>query len=379
VLKTSAVAVRALKLGATEPFAFWLALADISQDESSPFHAYLAACPTEAPDPCSWSAEHRRLLDGTPLAAQVESQRSLLAAEYARIAPLAAPHIPYEIDGVGAVPSLLWARGVHMSRCFPRALVEAADLATQHEVLASDMVDEALRVELGGDSPARVHWPPAAAAAHSHPSREPTPAPDPHSQNLHAAAARDDGCPPTGIPAGARPASDGSVVPIGADTTGAPASFAAIPSAATELLSAAVFPATAVTPAALAPAGVGSHMGTADSLALAGTLGCLLPGLDMMDHQTGHPIGWEAGRGQVCIGREEIPLSRFRHLPLSRAYRPQTPATTPHSLHSPLRPSRRRCASAAGCTCVPAHPCTTTTGRRATGSCSSPMGLRSEV
>eukprot|EP00962_Isochrysis_galbana_P039713 scaffold14284_cov101-Isochrysis_galbana.AAC.4 len=333
LLKTSAVAVRALELGATEPFAFWLALADMATDETSPFHPYLAACPAEAPDPCSWPAEQRRLLDGTPLAAQVHSQRALLAAEYARVARRAAPHVPYDCDGVGAYPSLLWARGVHMSRCFPRALVEAAELATQHEVLASDIVDETLRVELGGDLPARVHWM-AAGSRSSHPN--PNPSSGRHSRSPIDGTNCYDGCPPTGIPGHTGPSTGIPTGAHGAPPTGipaggsgaAPTGIPALPArggfgvgtevgctgapgalAATGSSAAATTPATADSAAAAisvagaasnaaadfnaavaspATAGVGYNSGDADSLA--GTLGCLLPGLDMMDHKTGHPI-----------------------------------------------------------------------------------------
>jgi len=77
VLATDPVAIRALKLGATEPFAFWLALAGMAQDEDCHFYAYLAACPREAPDPCAWSAAQRKLLAGTPVAAQVRIQKCL--------------------------------------------------------------------------------------------------------------------------------------------------------------------------------------------------------------------------------------------------------------------------------------------------------------
>ena len=153
VLADDKVALASIKLGGTPAFSFWLALAAARKDPQHRFAPYLAALPLEAPDPCAWPASQRTLLDGTPLAPRVEGQRRLLADEHRKIAPKAAKHVSFE--------DLLWARGVHLSRCFPRALVDASRLSTPHEVLASNAIDgaAALTVEHGGTfSAPRVAW-----------------------------------------------------------------------------------------------------------------------------------------------------------------------------------------------------------------------------
>ena len=84
VLENDATAKRAVELGATPPFAFWLSLACGLKDEKHPFHPYLSSLPPEAPDPCAWPANARALLLGTPLATQVEKQRRVLRASTTR-------------------------------------------------------------------------------------------------------------------------------------------------------------------------------------------------------------------------------------------------------------------------------------------------------
>ena len=135
--------------GATEPFAFWLALASlgmelettgrISVEPFAEYDDYLCSLPRESPEPCSWSKAERDALSGTQLSRQVEGQRRLLREEYDRVAARLKercggdgdeelPIPPFDVDGRGAIPSLLWARGCHISRSFPRSLVDAANV-----------------------------------------------------------------------------------------------------------------------------------------------------------------------------------------------------------------------------------------------------------
>ena len=291
VLHRDPVALSALARGATEPFAFWLALAVMATDHTAHFYAYLMACPQEAPEPCAWPAEDRRLLEGTPLAAQVEAQRKLLAEEYSRIAPHVAPSVPFDVNGVGAYPSLLWARGVHMSRCFPRALVEAAVLKTPHEILASDMLDAPLRVELGGSQPATFAWSGNAA---------PKPGAATDGQRMLVASAAKVGA-DVAAGTGDREATEsgGSGEPMCNASTGPPA--------------------RQVIPHCAEPAEQPRY-NSGEANCLAGTLGALLPGLDMMDHASGHPIGWEAGGGTVRF-RCRVPVAAGE--PLYNNYGPK--------------------------------------------------------
>ena len=261
MLENDATAKRAVELGATPPFAFWLSLACGLKDEKHPFHPYLSSLPPEAPDPCAWPANARALLLGTPLATQVEKQRRVLRAEYDKIAKAAAP----PNTSPPTFEEILWARGCHQSRCFPRALVEASSLDAPHEILASDIIDQdervkddgasLLRFEHGGELPARVEWSASAAG-------------------------------------GGSGAASGSNSVNGASKTAAAAASTAATSSET-------------TGAATVEAN-----GDDEEEAVAGSLGCMLPLLDMLEHRNGHPIGWEAGCGGVRFRcRSDVPIN----------------------------------------------------------------------
>lgn len=97
--------------------------------------AYLNSLPREGPDPCSWHVTDRsRLLRGTPLFKQVENALWIVREEYHRVLDLLQKdHIckmqeqslpPFDIDGRGLFPSVLWARSMHISRSFPRSLID---------------------------------------------------------------------------------------------------------------------------------------------------------------------------------------------------------------------------------------------------------------
>eukprot|EP00578_Thalassiosira_sp_NH16_P013909 CAMPEP_0181125456 /NCGR_PEP_ID=MMETSP1071-20121207/27061_1 /TAXON_ID=35127 /ORGANISM="Thalassiosira sp., Strain NH16" /LENGTH=680 /DNA_ID=CAMNT_0023210903 /DNA_START=143 /DNA_END=2185 /DNA_ORIENTATION=- len=97
------------------------------------FDAYLLSLPRDGPDPCCWSdAERSRLLVGTPLAKQIDVTLGKVRGEYDRIvagiksdsASTLSDLPPFCIGGRGIFPSLLWARSMHVSRSFPRSLVD---------------------------------------------------------------------------------------------------------------------------------------------------------------------------------------------------------------------------------------------------------------
>ena len=251
-LDSDSVARRALGLGSTAPFAFWLSLACNSKNESHPFFPYLAALPREAPDPCAWPPAERELLAGTQLGTQVEAQRRLLESEFERIAPKVLSEAG--LAGV-AFEDLLWARGIHLSRCFPRAMVEAATLVSPHEILASDQIDASLRVEHGDNRAPRVTW--SASSSNTAAATE--------SVGREEEAASADG------------------------TEAAVVSEAGV-------LSKAGDDAASSVPSGAEANGSGTGAGN-DSAA--GNLGCMLPLFDMLEHRCGHPIGWESGGGGV--------------------------------------------------------------------------------
>jgi hypothetical protein len=248
MLATDETALKARQLGGTEPFSFWLSLAAASLDSSHMFHAYLSSLPREGPDPTSWPESDRALLSGTPLAKHIVSQRRLLSDEFSRIAPKAAP------AGV-TFEHVVWARGVHLSRCFPRALVEAAELTDAHEIVASDAVEANFTMEHGGDGPARVTWTDENQSAPSSATTE-------AATNKASSAQRQD---------------EGSSSAVSSSRSGVETNNT--------------------------DGGHSADLGDAgedDGVpAYAANLGVLLPFLDMADHQGGQPIGWEAGAGGV--------------------------------------------------------------------------------
>ena len=260
VLAADPVALRALRHGAAPPCAFYLALAHSAGDPSHPFQPYLAALPRASPEPCAWPPGDRALLDGTPLAAQVAAQRARLEAEFVRVGPLAAPGVPLE--------RFLWARGVHISRCFPRALVAAAALPEMHRVAASAEIDASMAVP---------HAPSAARSGGASTGSTAPPA------VADAAAA---------VTCAADPAAD-AAPPSGGDAgcSGGGAPDPGQPDAA---------PAVAATDSDVAAAGArGAGSAESGDGGPDCELGCMLPLFDMMDHDHDHPVVWEAGRG--CI------------------------------------------------------------------------------
>jgi hypothetical protein len=266
VLAEERTAIRAAEAGGTPAFCFWLSLADARRDPSHEFAPYIAALPLEAPDPCAWTEEERRWLDGTQLGVQVERERRLLADEFDRVATRAAPQL--------SLDDLLWARGVHLSRCFPRALVDAASLTSTHEVIASDVIDSALIVEHGGSAAPRVTWSGEKEASGGVPLSRGTPAPsegdlkpDPKPDLKRQ---RVDGEGST-APAASRAAGGAADAPSPPDHADAPGD-------------------------AEGAFGDGARDGEEHA---AGNLGCMLPMYDMFDHKVGQAIGWEAGCGGV--------------------------------------------------------------------------------
>ena len=90
--------------------------------------AYLLSLPKEGPDPCCWSKEERvTLLKGTPLSTQIDTTLKQIEEEYNRLTKEAVEGIklpPFSINGRGIFPSVLWARSMHISRSFPRSLID---------------------------------------------------------------------------------------------------------------------------------------------------------------------------------------------------------------------------------------------------------------
>ena len=276
VLAEDPLAVEAQRLGSSPNFAFWLSLAAAAKDPSHSHHPYLAALPSKAPDPCAWTDEQRAsLLGGTPLAKQVDGQRALLSSEFSRVSP----HLGARGKQV-TFDELLWARGVHLSRCFPRPLVEAAMLDVTHEVVASDAVDAPLRVEQGGNGPARVVW--AAPGALGGAAQD-------------AASVHDD----------AQPSVTRAKRAAGTNQSGAPAAGAAEDAVAAEEAAEEEVDEAAELEAHAARALEQEHW----SEEAAGNLGCMLPLFDMFEHKCGHRIGWEAGCGGVRF-RCRAPVER---------------------------------------------------------------------
>ena len=99
--------------------------------------AYLLSLPRDGPDPCCWSeGEREEVLAGTPLFTQIDATLRRVKKTYDEVAEkffvknggLEEEDVeqlpPFSILGRGTFPSVLWARSMHQSRSFPRALVD---------------------------------------------------------------------------------------------------------------------------------------------------------------------------------------------------------------------------------------------------------------
>jgi len=276
VLRDDPIAVAATRVGATPNFAFWFSLAAAAKDEAHFHHPYLAALPCEAPDPCSWSDENRALLDGTPMGKQVHRQRQLLKSEYDRVAPRLQPGVERQSKYV-SFDDVLWARGVHLSRCFPRPLVDAAQQDLMHEVLASTEVDAPLRVVHGGSGPPKVIWAAPGALGSAHVSAATSAsAPKAVTDSLETKAEDK----PEDTLGSAEATHQNVGEGASGDVSGAGAGGADEADEVDAQVSRAL------------------QLEHEDETA-AGNLGCMLPLFDMFEHKCGHPIVWEAGRGGV--------------------------------------------------------------------------------
>ncbi|KOO30232.1 gpi mannosyltransferase 3-like protein, partial [Chrysochromulina tobinii] len=231
------------------------------------------------------------VLAGSDIALGVLTERHILAARYRqrwwhRPARPLPTHVAL-FDEMYAVPEskyvsfddVLWARGVHLSRCFPRPLVDAAQQDLMHEVLASTEVDAPLRVVHGGSGPPKVIWAAPGALGSAHVSAATsasapkavtdsleTKAEDKHEDTLGSAEATHQN-----VGEGA----SGDVSGAGAGAGGADEADEVDAQVSRAL-----------------------QLEHEDETA-AGNLGCMLPLFDMFEHKCGHPIVWEAGRGGV--------------------------------------------------------------------------------
>eukprot|EP00900_Chrysochromulina_parva_P018157 jgi/Chrpa1/26342/Chrysochromulina_OHIO_Genome00006880-RA len=170
---------------------------------------------------------------------------------------------------------VLWARGVHLSRCFPRPLVDAAQQDLMHEVLASTEVDAPLRVVHGGSGPPKVIWAAPGALGSAHVSAA-TSASAPKAVTDSLETKAEDKPEDT---LGSAEATHQNVGEGGSgDVSGAGAGGADEADEVDAQVSRAL------------------QLEHEDETA-AGNLGCMLPLFDMFEHKCGHPIVWEAGRG----------------------------------------------------------------------------------
>jgi len=127
--------------------------------------AYLLSLPREGPDPCCWSKEERdTLLQGTPLSTQIDTTLNQIEEEYNRVATALDEDIrlpPFSINGQGTFPSVLWARSMHISRSFPRSLIDEEGVwwqgrkkyqppSSELDGIEKDDSNTVLSVKLGG-------------------------------------------------------------------------------------------------------------------------------------------------------------------------------------------------------------------------------------
>lgn len=111
-------------VGASSDMTTWMCMAAGRLDRSDPWHAYFKALPNMQPGPTGWSmAFLRREFAGTGLPMAVRSVRQAVEEELNDILP----RLPVEYRKNLCLASILWARGIFLSRCFPAALSDSTE------------------------------------------------------------------------------------------------------------------------------------------------------------------------------------------------------------------------------------------------------------
>ncbi|CAK0804031.1 unnamed protein product [Prorocentrum cordatum] len=121
----------AAALGAQEELVLWIYMAHGRSDPEHPWHPYLKSLAASQPDPTSWSRDALAPLRATPIMRMVTECKAMLGRDLARLQsrlPITVSSSEDQaLEGL-SLQALLWARGMHLSRCFP------AELATSRHI-----------------------------------------------------------------------------------------------------------------------------------------------------------------------------------------------------------------------------------------------------
>jgi hypothetical protein len=143
VARASGLGRKLSALQASDPFILWSFIALGRVQSSHKWHPYLSCLPDVAPDPVGWPDEWRVLLHSTDVGETVTATRRALQQEYERVGG----GLPPQDEDFALItwPLLLWARGMHQSRCFPNELsCSAGPLLLESEGVTAAVKPDAL-------------------------------------------------------------------------------------------------------------------------------------------------------------------------------------------------------------------------------------------
>jgi hypothetical protein len=123
------------RCGASDPLLLWMYIALGRVDKSHFWHPYLSCLPDISPDPLCWPPSLQSELKNTDVGMLVQRTHETLKAEYSRVCSkleqLEARKRGHQLESYELKTDfscpvswdlLLWARGMHQSRCFPAIL-----------------------------------------------------------------------------------------------------------------------------------------------------------------------------------------------------------------------------------------------------------------
>lgn len=164
VAGSSPLGQAAAAAGASAEMTMWIYMAYGREAADHPWHPYLASLPAVQPDPTGWLPEELAPLAGTPVLSMVQQAVRSVEQELAVVsAALVAPAQLHReaLATALTLERVLWARGMHLSRCFPAELAGDRDVRIDAASSgAAGALHGASEAEGGAPGPAAGQEPP---------------------------------------------------------------------------------------------------------------------------------------------------------------------------------------------------------------------------
>lgn len=127
--RASPLGVAAVAAGASDKMVMWMCMAHGREQAEHPWHTYLATLSSEQPGPVGWPEAALTALQSTPVVQMVSCIRAEVARELKAV--LANIKVPEGECFLAALTpdNVLWARGLHLSRCFPAELGDGGQVS----------------------------------------------------------------------------------------------------------------------------------------------------------------------------------------------------------------------------------------------------------